>query len=126
MNEWSEGRRCHYFSTEQTDKVAVLFEAERWGPLRPFVHPASLAGGVAVFCLVPLTGGHAQTAAIDDLKGKIFDARMAQQTFSGGLKYCEDLKGKNFYYQLRNRILNLDEYFRSLENLVKAQVFNPQ
>jgi hypothetical protein len=51
---------------------------------------------------------------------------MAQQTFAGGLKYCEDLKGKNFYYQLRNRILNLDEYFHSVENLVKAQVFNPQ
>jgi hypothetical protein len=38
----------------------------------------------------------------------------------------KDLNGKSFYYQLRNRILNLDEYFRSLENLVKAQVFNPQ
>jgi hypothetical protein len=96
------------------------------GKLRPFAHPALLAGAGAVFCLVPLTGGRAQTAAIDDLKGKIFDARMAQQTFAGGLKYCEDLNGKNFYYQLRNRILNLDEYFRSLENLVKAQVFNPQ
>ena len=51
---------------------------------------------------------------------------MAQQTFAGGLKYCEDLNGKSFYFQLRNRILNLDEYFRSLENLVKAQVYNPQ
>jgi hypothetical protein len=96
------------------------------GTLRPFAHPALLAGGVAVFCFVPLTGGRAQTAAIDDLKGKIFDPRMAQQTFAGGLKYCEDLNGKSFYYQLRDRILNLDEYFRSLENLVKAQVFNPQ
>ena len=96
------------------------------GTLRPNVHPALFAGGVAVFCLVPLTDGHAQTAAIDDLKGKIFDARMAQQTFAGGLKYCENLNGKSFYYQLRNRILNLDEYFHSLENLVKAQVFNPQ
>jgi hypothetical protein len=26
---------------------------------------------------------------------------------------------------VRNRILDLEEYFRSLENLVKAQVFNP-
>jgi hypothetical protein len=26
---------------------------------------------------------------------------------------------------VRNRILNLEEYFQSLENLVKAQVFNP-
>ena len=50
---------------------------------------------------------------------------MAQQTFANGLKYCSELNGKSFYYQLRNRILNLEEYFHSLENLVKAQVFNP-
>ncbi len=68
---------------------------------------------------------HAQNAAIDELKGKIFEARMAQQTFANGLKYCSELNGKSFYYQLRNRILNLEEYFHSLENLVKAQVFNP-
>jgi uncharacterized protein YabN with tetrapyrrole methylase and pyrophosphatase domain len=30
-----------------------------------------------------------------------------------------------FYFQLRNRILNLEEYFRSLEGLVKAGVYNP-
>src|ERR1700728_1941429 len=70
-------------------------------------------------------GGRAQTPAIDELKGKIFDARMAQQTFSGGLKYCSDLNGKSFYFQLRNRILNLEEYFQSLENLVKAEVYSP-
>ncbi len=88
--------------------------------------PALRAGCGALLCVFPLTAGQAQTPAIDDLKGKIFDARMAQQTFAGGLKYCEDLNGKSFYFQLRNRILNLDEYFRSLENLVKAQVYNPQ
>jgi hypothetical protein len=96
------------------------------GTLRPIRHPALGAGCAFVLCVVPLTGGRAQTAAIDDLKGKIFDARMAKQTFAGGLKYCEDLNGKSFYFQLRNRILNLDEYFRSLENLVKAEVYNPQ
>lgn len=75
--------------------------------------------------LLPWSPLHAQNAAIDELKGKIFDARMAQQTFANGLKYCSELNGKSFYYQLRNRILNLEEYFHSLENLVKAQVFNP-
>jgi tRNA nucleotidyltransferase/poly(A) polymerase len=69
--------------------------------------------------------GRAQTPAIDELRGRIFDAHMAQQTFSGGLKYCGELNGKNFYFQLRNRILNLEEYFQSLENLVKAEVYNP-
>jgi len=65
-------------------------------------------------------------AKIDDLKGKIFDARMAQQTFANGLQYCDELKGDSFFHQLRRRILNLDEYFKSLENLVKAQVYNPE
>jgi hypothetical protein len=67
----------------------------------------------------------AQTPAIDELRGKIFDARMAQQTFPG-LKYCAELTGKSFYFQLRNRILNLEEYFRSLENMAKAGVYNPE
>jgi len=81
-------------------------------------------GALGLF-LLPWSPLHAQNAAIDELKGKIFDARMAQQTFANGLKYCSELNGKSFYYQLRNRILNLEEYFHSLENLVKAQVFNP-
>jgi hypothetical protein len=76
-------------------------------------------------CLAAVSAANAQTAAIDELKGKIFDARMAQQTFPG-LKYCNELTGKSFYYQLRNRILNLEEYFRSLENLAKAGVYNPE
>jgi tRNA nucleotidyltransferase/poly(A) polymerase len=73
-----------------------------------------------------LTNGQAQSPAIDELKGKIFDARMAQQTFAGGLKFCEELNGKSFYFRLRNRVLNLEEYLQSLENLAKAQVFNPE
>jgi len=75
--------------------------------------------------LLPWSPLHAQNAAIDEIKSKIFNARMAQQTFANGLKYCSELNGKSFYYQLRNRILNLEEYFHSLENLVKAQVYNP-
>jgi tRNA nucleotidyltransferase/poly(A) polymerase len=73
-----------------------------------------------------LRAGQAQSPAIDELKGKIFDARMAQQTFAGGLKFCEDLNGKSFYFRLRNRVLNLEEYFQSLENLARAQVYNPE
>lgn len=94
--------------------------------MRPFRDPAWLACCASAFCLVPLTNGQAQSPAIDELKGKIFDARMAQQTFAGGLKFCEELNGKSFYFRLRNRVLNLEEYFQSLENLAKAQVFNPE
>jgi len=84
--------------------------------------------GISAFVLflLPWSSLHAQNAAIDELKGKIFEARMAQQTFANGLKYCSELNGKSFYYQLRNRILNLEEYFHSLENLAKAEVFNPE
>lgn len=64
-------------------------------------------------------------AKIDELKGRIFDAHMAEQTFAEGLQHCSELDGKSFFFQVRKRILNLEEYFRSLENLVKAEVYNP-
>ena len=81
--------------------------------------------GVA-FLLIACSSVRAQDPAIDDLKGKIFDAHMAEQALgSEGLKHCPELNGKSFYFRVRNRILDLEEYFRSLENLVKAQVFNP-
>ena len=85
-----------------------------------------MATSALALFLIPWPPLHAQhNAAIDDLKGKIFDARRAQQTLGNGLKYCTDLNGKSFYYRLRNRILNLEEYFHSLENLVKAEAYNP-
>jgi hypothetical protein len=89
------------------------------------VRHAALRGGCALLLTVAAASSAlAQNPEIDELKGKIFDAHMAQRTFTG-LKYCNDLDGKSFYFQLRNRILNLEEYFRSLESLVKAEVYNP-
>jgi hypothetical protein len=64
--------------------------------------------------------------AIDDLKGKIFDAKMAQRTFERGMKYCSELDGKHFYFLPRDRVLDLEEFHRSLENLAKQGVFNPE
>ena len=49
-----------------------------------------------------------------------------QQTFAERTANCNELDGKSFFFQLRRRMLNLEEYFRSLENLVKAQVYNPE
>lgn len=89
-----------------------------------FRHTVLLIGCATLLCCAAAPGGRAQSPEIDEIKGKIFDAHMAQQTF-GGLKYCADLNGTSFYFQLRNRILNLEEYFRSLEGLVKAEVYNP-
>jgi hypothetical protein len=68
----------------------------------------------------------AQNAAINELKGKIFDAKMAQQTFAAGLKHCSELNGSNFYFQARDRVLNLQDYHRSLDNLAAQGVFNPE
>ena len=77
-------------------------------------------------CLMPLTLARAQNQTVDDLKGKIFDARMAQQTFASGLKFCSEFDGKHFYFQAQDRVLDLEEYHRSLENLAKQQAFNPE
>ena len=83
--------------------------------------------GVAVLCLIPFTATHAQTQqSINDLKGKIFDAKMLQQTFVNGLKFCNVLNGTNFYFPPRNRVLDLEEYHRSLESLAQQRVFNPE
>jgi hypothetical protein len=85
---------------------------------------ATFAGGaLALNFSNPL---HAQTAAINDLRGKIFDAKMAQQGFAGGLPHCSELDGTNFYFEPRDRVLNLDDYKRSLDSLVLQHVFNPE
>jgi hypothetical protein len=49
----------------------------------------------------------AQSDAINDLKGNILDAKMAQKTFANGLKYCSELDGKHFYFLPRDRVLDL-------------------
>jgi hypothetical protein len=90
-------------------------------------HPSTLgdsdvyriACGVA-FLLIVCSSVRAQDPAIDDLKGKIFDARMAQQTLGDGLKYCPELNGKSFYFRVRNRILeSLPELEKRLQELQK-------
>jgi hypothetical protein len=68
----------------------------------------------------------AQTPAMNDLRGKIFDAKMAQQTFASGLPHCTELNGTNFYFAARDRVLNLDDYHRSVTNLALTGAFNPE
>jgi hypothetical protein len=85
-----------------------------------------LVGGSAVLLSFPCFALYAQSPAIDDIKGKLFDAHMAQKTFAGGLPHCGELDGQHFYFQPRDRVLDLEEYHRSLENLVRQQVFNPE
>jgi hypothetical protein len=77
----------------------------------------------AAFLATPL---HAQTAAINDLRGKIFDAKMAEQTFAAGLKHCGELDGTTFYMQTCDRVLKLEDYHHSLDNLAAQGIFNPE
>jgi hypothetical protein len=85
---------------------------------------------VVLFALVTSTPLYAQNAqnadAINDLKGKIFDARLAERNFSAGLRHCSELNGTNFYFEQRDRVLNLQDYRRSLDNLVTQGAFNPE
>jgi hypothetical protein len=92
--------------------------------LRSTVPAIFLAAAVAT----PL---HAQNPAvqnpvINDIKGKIFDAKMAQQTFAGGLKHCTELNGSTFYMQQRDRVIGLEDFHRSLDNLAMQHVYNPE
>jgi tRNA nucleotidyltransferase/poly(A) polymerase len=84
-----------------------------------------LAYGAIALCLMP-AATRAQNPAVDDLKGKIFDARMTKQTFANGLKFCSELDGNHFYFQPRDRVLALEDYHRSLESLARQQAFNPE
>lgn len=82
-------------------------------------------GAIALFLIA---GAHAQAQDVtaDELKGKISDARMTQKTFANGLRFCNELNGTNFYFAPRNRVFNLEEYHRALDDLAKAQAYNPQ
>jgi hypothetical protein len=64
--------------------------------------------------------------SINDLKAKIFDAKTVQQRFTSGLGHCSELNGKNFYFQPRDRVLDLEEYHRSLENFVSEGMYNAE
>jgi hypothetical protein len=86
------------------------------------------ACGTIALCLLPVAAhaqNQTQNQSIDDLKGKIFDAHMTQQTF-GGLKFCGELDGDHFYFQPRDRVLALEDYRRSIESLARQGAFNPE
>jgi len=68
---------------------------------------------------------HAQNAdSVGDIKAKIWDAELAQRNFARGLPHCNELNGTNFYFDARDRVLSLQDYRRSLDNLVTQGSFN--
>jgi hypothetical protein len=64
--------------------------------------------------------------ALNELKAKIWEAELAQRNFAAGLPHCSELNGTNFYFQARDRVLNLEDYRRSLDNLLIQGAFNPE
>jgi hypothetical protein len=72
------------------------------------------------------SASHAQLAVINELRGKIFDAKMMQQTFNKGLTHCSEFDGTNFYFEQRDRVLNLQDYHRALNSLAQEGIFNPE
>jgi hypothetical protein len=82
--------------------------------------------GLIAWCLIPLGLAYAQDLSIDEIKGRIFDAKMLQQTFVNGLRFCKELNGDNFYFPPRDRVLELNEYHRSLASLAREHVYNPE
>ena len=70
---------------------------------------------------------HAQGLTdLNDLKAKIWEAELAQRNFAAGLPHCSELNGTNFYFYSQNRVLDLQDYRRSLDNLVAQGAFNPK
>jgi hypothetical protein len=69
---------------------------------------------------------HAQDLTINDLKAKIWEAELAQRNFAVGVPHCDELNGTNFYLYPRDRVLNLEEYHRSLEDFVSEGMYNAE
>jgi hypothetical protein len=63
---------------------------------------------------------------LNELKAKIWEAEVAQRNFAAGVPHCSELNGTNFYFSKQNRLFNLQDYRRSLDNLVTQGVFNRQ
>jgi hypothetical protein len=85
-----------------------------WGPLIAWTLTSSVV--------------HAQDhlTELNDLKAKIWEAEVAQRNFAAGLPHCNELNGTNFYFYPRDRVLDLKDYRRSLDNLVTAGALNPE
>ena len=56
----------------------------------------------------------------------MWEAELVQRNFAAGLRHCNELNGTNFYLDQRDRVLNLQDYRRSLDNFVMAGTFNQE
>src|SRR5690348_11596333 len=83
--------------------------------------------GAVLLVLTALTPLRAQNSeAINEIKAEIWEAQLVQRNFSAGLRHCNELNGTNFYFEQRDRVLNLQDYRRSLDNLSAQGAYNPE
>ena len=85
-----------------------------------------LAGGIVALALLTPPAAHPEDLSLNDLKARVWDAQLVARNYAAAMKFCSQLDGTNFYFLPRNRVLNLEEYHRSLENLVKEGSVNPE
>src|SRR4051812_12037231 len=120
------GGRLHRIET-----YASLLVLQCWfvasGRRKAMRRPGLLFGVGLVAFAISIPGSlRAQTLTVNQLKTKIFDAKIVEKTFAKGARFCKELDGKHFYFETRDRILDLEEYSKSLDNLVRNQAFNPE
>jgi hypothetical protein len=79
-----------------------------------------------LLALASSTPLHAQNPeALNEIKAKIWEAQLVQRNFAAGLRHCSELNGTNFYFEQRDRVLNLQDYHRALDNLAAQAAYNP-
>jgi hypothetical protein len=80
-----------------------------------------------LLALASSTPLHAQSSeALNEIKAKIWEAQLVQRNFAAGLRHCRELNGTNFYFEQRDRVLNLQDYHRALDNLAAQAAYNPE
>ena len=87
---------------------------------------ARLVHGIVALALLLPPAAHTEDLSLNDLKAKIWDAQLVARNSAAAMKFCNQLDGSNFYFLPRNRVLNLEEYHQSLQNLVKQGSLNPE
>jgi len=116
--------RCRGKIADKSRYLAQCRKATWFQACKP-MRWCKLVGLAMALALTAASSLHAQDA-VDELKAKIWEAEVAQRNFAAGLPHCSELNGTNFYFYQRDRVLNLQDYRRSLDNLVMQGAFNPE
>jgi hypothetical protein len=82
-----------------------------------------LAVPLVLIAMTPLRAQNSE--ALNDIKAKVWEAQLVRRNFFAGLRHCNELNGTNFYFEQRDRVLNLQDYHRALDNLVAQAAYNP-